>query len=139
MSTLLFVNIPTANIARARSFYETLGWRLNPQFSDDNAICVVIDEYSYLMVLKREFYQTFLDGKTVGNPARTSLALISFTLPSRAAVDGFLSRVGAAGGRVYPPRDLGFMYQGSFDDPDGNHFEPFWMDQAAVDAGHEGP
>lgn len=24
------------------------------------------------------------------------------------------------------------MYQRQFDDPDGNHFEPFWMDPVAA-------
>jgi len=31
-----------------------------------------------------------------------------------------------------PPQDHGFMYAWSFYDPDGHHWEPFWMDSAAV-------
>lgn len=128
----IFVNLPTADVERAKTFYTALGWSINELFSDENAACVVIDETTYLMVLRRDFYAGFLDGKEVGDPATTSLALISFDLPSKEAVDAFIERVEAAGGKVGKTNDLGFMYQRQFDDPDGNHFEPFWMDPAAA-------
>lgn len=135
MPTQLFVNLPTADVERAREFFSALGWTINPLFSDENAICVVIDENAYLMVLRRDFYQTFVPDKEVGDPASTSLALISFTLPSREAVTEFIERAAAAGATVSPTKDLGFMLQGAFDDPDGNHFEPFWMDPVAAENG----
>jgi len=132
----IFVNLPVADVDRAKAFYSGLGWTINENFTDENAACVVIDETTYLMVLRRDFYATFLDGrKEVGDPETTSLALISFDLPSREAVDEFAAKVEEAGGRVGPVRDLGFMYQREFDDPDGNHFEPFWMDPAAAAGG----
>lgn len=137
MSTMLFVNLVTDDLARSRAFYTALGWEINPMFSDDNAICVVISEHNYLMVLKREFYQSFLEGtgKTAGDAKTTSLALISFNMDSKEAVDAFVNRVESAGGRVGQTQDLGFMYQRQFDDPDGNHFEPFYMDEAAAQGG----
>lgn len=131
----IFVNLPTADVERAKTFYSALGWSINELFSDENAACVVIDETTYLMVLRRDFYAGFLDGKEVGDPATTSLALISFDLPSKEDVDAFIDRVAAAGGKVGKTNDLGFMYQRQFDDPDGNHFEPFWMDPAAAAGG----
>lgn len=131
----IFVNLPTADVERAKTFYSALGWSINELFSDENAACVVIDETTYLMVLRRDFYAGFLDGKQVGDPATTSLALISFDLPSKEDVDAFIDRVEAAGGKVGKTNDLGFMYQRQFDDPDGNHFEPFWMDPAAAAGG----
>lgn len=135
--TNLFVNLPTADLDRAKAFFEAIGWRINPAFTDENAACVVIDEDKYLMVLRRDFYAGFLDGKEVGDPATTSLALISFTLPSRDEVDAFAARAEAAGGKLGRTVDYGFMYQRQFDDPDGNHFEPFWMDPVAAEQGPE--
>ena len=139
MATSLFVNIPTADVERAKSFYTALGWTINPNFSNENAASVVIDDDKFLMVLARDYYQGFLDGtgKQVGNPATTSLALISFSLESREAVDQFAEKVIAAGGKVDEPKDHGFMYQSAFEDPDGNRFEPFWMDPAAAEGGPE--
>jgi predicted lactoylglutathione lyase len=134
MVTKLFVNIPCNDLERSKSFYTSIGWQINPQFTDENAASVVIDDNAYLMVLQRDYYASFLEGtgKSVGDPANTSLALISFDLPSRQAVDELTQRVQEAGGVVSDPKDYGFMYQRAFEDPDGNRFEPFWMDADAV-------
>jgi len=139
MGMNFFVNLPTADLDRAKAFYEALGWSINPLFTDENAACVVLDDDKYLMVLRRDFYQGFLDGtgKSVGDPAVTSLALLSFDLPSREAVDEFVAKAEAAGAKIGKTNDLGFMYQRQFDDPDGNHFEPFWMDPMAAEQGPE--
>ncbi len=132
----IFVNIPAADLSRSRAFYEGIGWSINESFSDENAICVVMEQDKFLMVLRRDFYQGFLpEGKQVGDPATTSLALVSFDLPSREDVDAFVARAADAGGAAGAPKDLGFMYQHQFDDPDGNHFEPFWMDPVAAQSG----
>ncbi len=132
----IFVNLPIADVERSKTFFEAIGWSINPNFTDENAACVVMGDNAYLMVLRRDFYAGFLAGrKEVGDPATTSLALVSFDLPSREAVDAFIDRVAAAGGKVGDTQDLGFMYQRQFDDPDGNHFEPFWMDPVAAENG----
>lgn len=133
----LFVNLTTTDVARARAFFEAIGWSINPNFSDENAICVVLDDDKFLMVLRQDFFRTFLpDGKTVADPASAVGALVSFDLPDRASVDAFIERAAAAGATIGATQDLGFMYQRQFDDPDGNHFEPFWMDE---DAAQHGP
>ncbi len=138
MKTNIFVNLPTADVSRALAFFSALGWTINPLFTDENAVCVVIDDDKYLMVLRRDFYAGFLDGKQLGDPATTSLALVAFSLDSREAVDAFIDRAETAGARIGRTQDFGFMYQRQFDDPDGNHFEPFWMDPAASEQGPEG-
>lgn len=135
--TNIFVNISTSDLERAKAFFTAVGWQINPAFTDQNAACVVVDQDKFLMVLVRDFYSTFLagTGKTLGDPATSSLALISFDLPTREAVDQLVDRVVAAGGTASPGNDLGFMYQRPFEDPDGNRFEPFWMDPVAAAQG----
>jgi len=131
-----FVNLPIADVERSKAFYTALGWRINENFTDENAACVDVGDGNYLMVLHRDFYASFLgNGKAVGDPTTTSLALVAFSLESRDAVDAFVERAAAAGATVGETVDLGFMYQRQFDDPDGNHFEPFWMDEAAAESG----
>lgn len=134
MATQLFVNFPTDDLPAAKQFYSDLGWTINPQFSDENAICVVISEENYVMVLRRPFYDSFLDGtgKTSGDAHTTSLALVAFSLDSREQVDDFIDRAQRAGATIGKTQDLGFMYQRQFDDLDGNHWEPFFMDPEAV-------
>ncbi len=135
--TSFFVNLPTADVERTKAFFTALGWGINPLFTDENAACVVIDDDKFLMMLRRDFYAGFLEGKELGDPATTSLALLAFSLPSRDEVDAFIDRAEAAGAKVGHTQDFGFMYQRQFDDPDGNHFEPFWMDPAASEQGPE--
>ncbi|QUY63442.1 VOC family protein [Gulosibacter molinativorax] len=131
----IFLNIPTSDVERSKVFFTAIGWSVNPNFSDENAVSVEMSDGQYLMALHRDYYQTFIGDKTVGDPATQSLALIAFDLDSREAVDAFLETVGKAGGKVGKIQDHGFMYGGQFDDPDGNHFEPFWMDPEAAAGG----
>jgi len=48
-------------------------------------------------------------------------------------VDEMLRKALAAGGaNAAETQDHGFMYQSSFCDPDGHHWEVFWMDPAVI-------
>ena len=55
----LFVNLPVADVARTRAFFSGLGFDFNPQFSDDKALCMVLNEQIQCMLLDRRFFQTF--------------------------------------------------------------------------------
>jgi predicted lactoylglutathione lyase len=50
-------------------------------------------------------------------------------------VDKTAEAAGAAGGKldVREPQDMGFMYQRTVEDPDGNTFELSYMDMSKVD------
>src|SRR5687768_6885237 len=47
----LFVNIPVENLQRAIVFFEALGFRFNPQFTDATATCMLVGEDAYFMLL----------------------------------------------------------------------------------------
>jgi hypothetical protein len=132
MPQMIFVNLPVADVARARAFYEGVGFAINPKFSDAKANCVVVSETIYLMTLQTGFFASFAP-VPVADPRESAGALIALSRESRAAVDAFVEAALAHGGsEPKPPSDLGFMYQRTVADPDGNLFEPFWMDPAAV-------
>lgn len=132
MPQMIFVNIPVADVARARSFYEGLGFTINPQFSDEKSNCVVVSETIYLMTLHRDYFATFT-AKPVGDAAHETSFLLALSQDDRAGVDAIVARALAAGGsEPRPAVDHGFMYQRCFADPDGHVFEPFWMDPSAV-------
>lgn len=132
MTRMIFVNLPVSDLERSKHFYEALGFRINPQFSDDTAACVVISDTIYLMILTRERFKGFAP-LPVAETSETTAALIALTQDSKADVDRMTTAAIAAGG--HEPKaatDLGFMYTRTFLDPDGNVFEPVWMDPAAV-------
>lgn len=137
MSTAVFVNLPTSDLPRSKAFFEQIGWKLNPLFTDDNAACVVIDDNVYLMVLDREFFATFSD-KPIADPHTSLQVETAFSRDSRDAVDELLAKVIDAGGVEHrEAQDLGFMYSRDFEDPDGNLFSALYMDPVAAEIGPE--
>ena len=67
MHTQIFVNLPISDMPRARAFYEAMGYRFEPNFTNDQGACLVLGENLYAMLLVREFFQTFT-AKPVGDP-----------------------------------------------------------------------
>ncbi|WP_111720931.1 VOC family protein [Homoserinimonas sp. OAct 916] len=137
MATQIFVNLPTTDLERSKKFFTGLGWTINPNFTDENAACVVIDENVFLMVLTREFFATFTD-KPIGDPHTSVQVQTSLSRESRAEVDALLEKALAAGAaEPREPQDYGFMYSRDFVDPDGNEFGVLWMDALASEVGPE--
>jgi predicted lactoylglutathione lyase len=135
MSTILFVNLPVADLGRATRFYGDLGYSVNPRFSDETAACIVIDAgHLYLMLLTHAAYARFTS-KSIVDAATSSEMILSISADDRAAVDDLAERALAAGGGVSAaPADLGFMYSRSFQDPDGHLWEVAHLDMPAVSA-----
>ena len=136
MGQMIFVNLPTADLARADKFYEALGFTKNPTFSDENATSWIIDENIFVMVLRQEFFSSFLvngDQPALGNGVRETLNAIS--AETREGVDDFVARAEAGGGSVYRPADEPFpgMYQAAVQDPDGHVWEIAWMSPEAME------
>jgi len=136
--TALFVNLPVTDLERAKGFYTALGFTINPLFTDHNAACVVVEEdHSAVMLLTREFFQTFTD-LPLGDPAKNPSVSTAIFLDSREAVDTAAANGLAAGGaEPRPAADYGFMYQRGITDPDGNALEFGWMDPNAAAQGPE--
>lgn len=130
MGKQVFINLPVRDVARAKAFHEALGHSINPKFSNDEAVCVVVSESIYFMLLKTAFFQGFTD-KGICDTSTHIEALFAMPEDTRAGVDEKMSRAIAAGGReAGSARDMGFMYQRTFTDPDGHTFEVFYMDES---------
>lgn len=132
MPQMIFVNFPVSDVARSRKFYEALGYTINEQFSDETAASVVVSDTIYFMILNHERFQGFAT-KPMANPATSTGVIFALSQDSRAAVDAITeAAIEAGGSESKPAQDMGFMYLRTFQDPDGNVFEPFWMDPGAV-------
>jgi predicted lactoylglutathione lyase len=137
MATNIFVNLPTADLPKAKEFYSALGAEIVPEFTDDNAACVKWDDNVFFMVLTKEYFGTFTD-KTVVDPAGSAQVITALSRDSREDVDTIRQAVLDAGGSEHKdPQDYGFMYSVSMADPDGNIIEFLWMDPVAAEKGPE--
>jgi predicted lactoylglutathione lyase len=134
----MFVNLPVTDLERAKTFYTSLGFSINPNFSDHNAACVVVEDgHNYFMILVREYFQTFTK-LPIGDPAKNPSVSTAIFLDTREAVDETVTAGLAAGGaEPQPASDYGFMYQRQLTDPDGNFLEFGWMDPVAAAQGPE--
>jgi hypothetical protein len=135
--TSIFVNLPTADLQRSKEYYAALGCDINPNFTDDNAACIVWDENVFFMVLTREYFSTFTD-KEFADPKTHAQVLLSVSRDSRDEVDRTIE-AGVAQGGTAPgePQDYGFMYARDLIDPDGNGIQFMWMDPEAAAKGPE--
>ena len=132
MAKLIFVNLPVADLPKSMAFYEAVGFRNNPQFTDDTAACMVLSETIHVMLLTHDKYRQFTN-KQIADAHATSAALLCVSEDSRAAVDKTVGKALAAGAtQPAPTQDYGFMYGRSFEDPDGHHWEVMWMDVEAA-------
>jgi predicted lactoylglutathione lyase len=132
MSKMIFVNLPIADVVRSREFFGGLGYTFNEQFSDEKALCLVISDTIFAMLVKPEYLNTFLD-KPVGDPKQAVTAILSLTFDSREELATHCEKAFSLGARNYKePVDMGFMFQWGYEDLDGNIWEGFWMDPNAV-------
>lgn len=135
MPKMIFVNLPVKDLGAATRFYEGIGCVKNEQFSDGNASSMVWSDTIHFMLLTHDFYKTFTD-KPIADAHAASAMMIALSFDSRAEVDAITEAAAKAGGKadVRPPQDHGFMYGRAFADPDGNVFEPTYMDMSAMPA-----
>jgi uncharacterized protein len=136
--TAMFVNLPVTDLERSKAFYTALGFTINPQFTDHNAACVVVEDgHSYFMILVRDFFQT-MTSLPVGDPSVSPSSATAIFLDSREEVDKAVAAGLAAGGtEPQAASDYGFMYQRGLTDPDGNVVDFGWMDPVAAQQGPE--
>lgn len=123
MAKQIYINLPVQALDRSMEFFRKLGFSFNPQFTDENAACLVLGENIYAMLLTEKFFQTFTD-KQITDSRTSTEVLICIDAESKQAVDEMVQKAVSAGGRVYrEPQDHGFMYQNSFEDLDGHNWE----------------
>lgn len=135
MSTKVFVNLPVKDLKKSMAFFKSLGFTFNPQFTNDDAACMVISEHNYAMLLTHKHFNRFVT-KPISDARNATEVLIALGLESRAAVDDMVAKAVEAGGtEPRPKQDHGFMVQRTFEDLDGHIWEPFWMDPSHVQKG----
>lgn len=137
MATQIFVNLPVKDLDKAVEFFTALGFSFNPDYTDENATCMIINDNAFVMLLVEGFFKTFTS-KDIVDASGSTEAIMAFSVDSREGVDDMFNKALAAGGKEsQPAQDYGFMYSHSFQDLDCHLWEVMWMDPAGppADAG----
>ncbi len=110
------------NLERSKAFFSAIGFNFDPQFTNEQAACLILGEDIYAMLLVKDLFQSFTR-KSLCNPKDSTEALGGLSCESRGEVDALVAKALAAGGAVpRAPHDHGFMYGHGFEDIDG----PIW-------------
>jgi uncharacterized protein len=135
MATQIFVNLPVKDLKKSVEFFTQLGYEFNPQFTDENATCMLVGENIFVMLLVEKYFKTFTP-KEICDTSKCAEVLVALSFESRAEVDAMVAKAIAAGGTTYKePQDHGFMYQHGFQDLDGHIWEIFFMEESAIKQG----
>ncbi len=128
MATQIFVNLPVKDLNRTVSFFTKLGFTFNPQFTDENATCMIIGENIFVMLLVEKFFKTFTK-KEISDATNSTEVILAISTESRQRVDEMVSIAIEAGGTA--PNDVqdhGWMYAHGFEDLDGHLWEVMYAD-----------
>ena len=127
MSTQIFVNLPVKDLQKSVEFFGKLGYAFNPQFTDENATCMIISDDIFAMLLVEPYFKSFIE-KDVADARKTAEVILALSAENREAVDALVGKALAAGAtEPRPAKDLGFMYLRSYQDLDGHLWEVFHM------------
>ncbi|TXS55060.1 VOC family protein [Streptomyces sp. t39] len=132
MSQMIFLNLPVKDLETSKSFWTELGYSFNPQFTDENAACLVISDTIFAMLLTEQRFKDFTK-KEITDATTSTEAIFALSAENRAAVDALVDGALAAGGSPSgETQDFGFMYGRSFQDVDHHNWEVVWMDVEAM-------
>lgn len=133
MSRMIFVNLPVRDLKQTVGFWTGLGFTFNPQFTDENATCMVISDHACVMLLTDEFFSTFTK-RQVADATEHTEATLALSAESREEVDRLVDTAVTTGGSAAnETQDEGYVYARSFHDPDGHLWEVLYMDPAALE------
>ncbi|MFY9966885.1 MAG: VOC family protein [Nitrososphaeraceae archaeon] len=132
MKTKIFVNLPIKDLNKSVTFFTKLGFSFNPQFTDENATCMIVGEDIFIMLLVEKFFKSFTK-KDVCDTSKNTEAIVALSVESREKVDQMIEKAIEAGGsEPREKQDQGWMYGRSFEDTDGHLWEVFFMEESAI-------
>ena len=119
----IFVNLPIKDLKRTRNFWTKLGFSFNENFSDEKALCLILNEgLIYSMLITQEMFSTFTNRQIADGT--TTQVLTAIELDSKEQVDEIVKLALENGATRYrESADHGWMYYDCFADLDGHQWE----------------
>jgi predicted lactoylglutathione lyase/uncharacterized protein YndB with AHSA1/START domain len=134
MAKQIFVNLPVKDLNKSIEFFIQLGFSFNPQFTNEEATCMILGENIFAMLLVEKRFRDFTK-KEIADATKTTEVLIAIDAESKEKVIEMVEKAKAAGGTIYmDAADHGWMYQHSFADLDGHQWEIGFMDMSRLPA-----
>lgn len=134
--SMIFINLPVADVTRSREFFTKVGYAIDERMSNEDCLGIELGPNIYAMLLKRDFFATF-HNSTVAEPGQHEV-LVCVSADSIDHVDTVVDAATSAGGQAVRTEgaDTGYMYGRSYADLDGHIWEVMWMDvEKATEAG----
>jgi len=132
VTTKIFVNLPAKVLNKTIEFFTKLGFKFNPQFTDENATCMIVGEDIFVMLLVEKFFKTFTK-KEICDTSKNTEVIVALSVEGREKVDQMINKAIEAGGtESREPQDHGWMYGRSFEDINGHIWEIIYMDESAL-------
>lgn len=132
MTTKIFVNLPVKDLDKTIEFFTKLDFKFNPQFTDENATCMIVGEDIFVMLLVEKFFKTFTK-KEICDTTKNTEMIVAVSSESRQKVDHMINTAIESGGKESREiQDHGWMYGRSFEDINGHLWEIIYMDENAV-------
>ena len=132
MISSIFVNLPVENLSKSVEFFTQLGFTFNPQFTDEESTCMIVNDTIYVMLLEHRKFQSFVSKPIAAK--ETTEAILAFNLGSAQEVRTMTEKALSLGARrLNDPEDHGFMFSWGFEDLDGHIWDLFWMDPNHVE------
>ena len=126
MMKMMFLNLPIANLQRSVEFFTGLGFTFNPQFTDHETTCMIINDNTFVMLVENQKFASFVN-KPIADNGVTE-AIFGFACDSADQVRQLAEKAFEMGARkVNEPEDIGFMFSWGFEDLDGHLWDLFWM------------
>src|SRR2546428_13401271 len=92
MTRQVFINLAVKDLKKTNEFFTRLGFKFNPQFTDENATCMIIDKDSFVMLLAEKFFKTFIPGKEICDAKKRTEGLVALSAESREKVDEIIEK-----------------------------------------------
>lgn len=128
---MVVVNLPVRDPIASGDFYRALGFDIDEEYCEEEAVAVRLAPAVVVMLLSRERFGEFVGPGLAGRVPTPSLT--SLGVPSRALVDALHDTALAHGGSSRSFVTQGPLYARSFADPDGHVWEVLHMaDDAAA-------
>ena len=126
------------DLNKSVEFFTKLGFTFNPQFTDENATCMIVGENMFVMLLVEKFFKTFTK-KEITDTAKNTGAIVALSAQSTEEVDQMMNKVLEAGGKEFRApqfqEDFAWMYGRYFEDLNGDLWHIFYMDESAMKKG----
>ncbi|HVD07122.1 MAG TPA: VOC family protein [Nitrososphaeraceae archaeon] len=130
--TKIFINLPVKDLNNTIDFFTKLGFKFNPQFTDENATCMIVGEDIFVMLLVEKFFKTFTK-KEICDTSKDTEVIVALSVESREKVDQMINKALESGGKESrEPQDHGWMYGRSFEDINKHLWEIIYMDESAL-------